>query len=857
MDLDVESKNIEYDKSFKKKKTDRIIYQKSNEDISITKKNEIFKKNFLEFLAKMHNLLRGCAVTGEQALDDILYCLLLCYLENKITNQGEFDLENINHKCYEDIVPKKIKSYIKYLKVGYLLLNTEELRVKDSTNSIEKCAKLFSKHPKTKLLFSDKDFINCQDVGIFSKLLEECLKFSKEQTIFSNIDIIGIAYEYMNTKYSGNNGTSREMGQYFTERPLMEICFKLIDDNDIKELGINNDSTLGDEFCATFGFPLMARKFLKEKFNLDIKDKNMYGVEYHERLSRYAYMNALFSMNDVINITRGDSFYTNVTPHLDISIHNVPFGQSMTPKIIETNYKKIYIEQENYPKFEEYLPFCTKKIDSILASQVVIYKTKKMGLLIIKDGEETSNKNNSNFRKWFCEKSIVKKIMKIPGNAFSCTNTKTVCIYFIKKNNKITENIQFLELNEQSDKINEICNVTLNDLKENNYSWDHNSYILDESMENILSKSKCNWSKISEICEINLGERITKKNDHEKNGIYYVIGGGEENDNFKTNKFNRNNSTCKISRFAASIHNCVMLLDKKYWLNDSGFTINSKNQILENKYIAYYLYYYLNNNKSNFKKLYRGSGQQNIDIDVFNDILLPIPNKDIQYKIIDVLDNLSIQKNILFDRKKGINLQIKYYFENQIKNNDVEVKQLSELIKINIGSTPSTKNNQYWDNGENIWISVSDLDNNTIPIVDSKKKITNMAIKECKPKLVKKGTILMSFKLTIGKLGIAGCDLYTNEAILHVNTDNEELNRYLYYHLFSVPISHNASGCMGNGSLNKEKLKVLKIYIQKDLDKQKNIVNYLDKLESEKNSIDNKITDIDYLMKDILKNSYN
>ena len=48
------------------------------------------------------------------------------------------------------------------------------------------------------------------------------------------------------------------------------------------------------------------------------------------------------------------------------------------------------------------------------------------------------------------------------------------------------------------------------------------------------------------------------------------------------------------------------------------------------------------------------------------------------------------------------------------------------------------------------------------------KNITNEAINKCKPTLVKKGTILMSFKLSIGKLGIAGCDLYTNEAILHI-----------------------------------------------------------------------------------------
>ena len=52
-----------------------------------------------------------------------------------------------------------------------------------------------------------------------------------------------------------------------------------------------------------------------------------------------------------------------------------------------------------------------KKIDAIIASQVVLHKTKKMGLLIIKDGEETSGVNNWKYRKWFGENCIIKKIL--------------------------------------------------------------------------------------------------------------------------------------------------------------------------------------------------------------------------------------------------------------------------------------------------------------------------------------------------------------------------------------------------------------------------------------------------------------
>ena len=192
--------------------------------------------------------------------------------------------------------------------------------------------------------------------------------FSQNENIFKQIDLCGISYEYMTTVHGGNSGTSKEMGQYFTERPLMSMCFQLIDKEDIIDLKINNNSTIGDEFCATFGFPIMLKSFLKDNYDIDIQDKNMYGVEFHKRLSKFAYMNAMFSMDNLKNIKRGDSFITNVTPHLDFSVHNVPFGKSMSPKIIKEKYKAFLAENpdKGYPTLKEYLPYCNKCQNGLL-----------------------------------------------------------------------------------------------------------------------------------------------------------------------------------------------------------------------------------------------------------------------------------------------------------------------------------------------------------------------------------------------------------------------------------------------------------------------------------------------------------
>ena len=112
-------------------------------------------------------------------------------------------------------------------------------------------------------------------------------------------------------------------------------------------------------------------------------------------------------------------------------------------------------------------------------------------------------------------------------------------------------------------------------------------------MKELMEKSKCEFKMLKDVGDIQNGERVTKKKEHNENNEYYVYGGGEKTDTFKINRYNRERS-CKISRFGASSKNCVSIIDEKYFLNDSGFTILSKdNVILINDYLWYYLYYNL------------------------------------------------------------------------------------------------------------------------------------------------------------------------------------------------------------------------------------------------------------------------
>jgi len=153
---------------------------------------------------------------------------------------------------------------------------------------------------------------------------------------------------------------------------------------------------------------------------------------------------------------------------------------------------------------------------------------------------------------------------------------------------------------------------------------------------------------LGEVCEINYGTRITKKNNIE--GDYDVYGGGDKT--FKTNNYNREGFNIIIGRFAIS-KKCVRLLNKKLYLNDSGLSIKPLNNCnLFHKYIGYYLY----NNQFKIYELARGTAQQNLDINEFNNLKIKIPSLEKQKEIVEYLDNnteiiKNLEKEIEYNKK--------------------------------------------------------------------------------------------------------------------------------------------------------------------------------------------------------------
>lgn len=156
---------------------------------------------------------------------------------------------------------------------------------------------------------------------------------------------------------------------------------------------------------------------------------------------------------------------------------------------------------------------------------------------------------------------------------------------------------------------------------------------------------------------------------------------------------------------------------------------------------------------------------------------------------------------------------------------------ITEVCDILVGRTPSRYNPVYWGTGFP-WLSIADM-NQGESLSSTKETITTEAVKECNCKIVPKGTVLFSFKLSIGKVGITAVDMFTNEAIAaFLIKDKSRLDtKFLFYTLKSTDYSIGSNKAVMGKTLNKEQLKKFTIPLP-SIEEQHRIVKILDLAQS-------------------------
>ena len=258
-----------------------------------------------------------------------------------------------------------------------------------------------------------------------------------------------------------------------------------------------------------------------------------------------------------------------------------------------------------------------------------------------------------------------------------------------------------------------------------------------------------------------------------------------------------NYDTVKLSKYLVSKGDYVLAMtgatigklgritnDIEAYINQRVLTFRPIESIVDKDY----LYYQLCSEKFNkyiLNHIDSETAQPNISAGSVGGFEISLPSLEEQRWIAGILG--AIDDKIENNRRINTNLELqaqalyKQWFVDNRKD-DWEVGKVSDYYDITIGKTPPRKEKQWFSNNpkDSVWVSISDMGSCGAYISDSSEYLTTKAVDKFNIKVVPNNTVLLSFKLTVGRVAISDGAMTTNEAIAHFNTLNDYLTEYTY-----------------------------------------------------------------------------
>jgi hypothetical protein len=578
---------------------------------------------------KIRGILRKEGVTG---MDSINHCIIFVIARMLDKN-----------KCKKFGIDEKNSYYNIMHDEDGDLIGAQELYGRIYTKNDNTCLVI---QIATKLKFSNIKFKleSPQHVEQIMKELEK-LNMTKLEIKY---DIIGTIYEYH--LKSGTSNAMRDLGQYYTNRLVIEFMIKLCD---IKMNKKGEIDTIIDPTMGTGGFLTMAVKYLNDKYKNKIdwtKNKNrVYGFDIDENVKNMALLNMLLECGEMCEETfiKNDTLYNDfklkngdILEKVDVILANEPMGI------------KNIIHASCCERIKELKIRGTKAEPLFL--QLFMESLNEGGrcAVIVPDGVLFNDSNlHNDTRKYLVENCNLKKVIGLNDDFFLNTGVKTSILFFVK-DGKTTE-VEFSELKLNKNEVveNSIIKVDYKKIVDTGYSLFVNKY----NAKEIVKIEGVKYEKLGDVCEFKNGKQLSK--DKFLDGKYPVIGGGCQPAGYH-NEYNRNENVILCSSSGAnagyiSKYNC------KIWASDC-FSIEPNNKMLNNSY----LYYYLKFIQNKIYKLQTGSGQPHVYSKDISTINIKIPSLEKQKEIIEYLDYNSdiiknLEKEIEFNKNKSYECIIK------------------------------------------------------------------------------------------------------------------------------------------------------------------------------------------------------
>src|SRR5690625_545900 len=222
----------------------------------------------------------------------------------------------------------------------------------------------------------------------------------------------------------------------------------------------------------------------------------------------------------------------------------------------------------------------------------------------------------------------------------------------------------------------------------------------------------------------------------------------------------------------------VAMLGKQMAFNQSCYGVRAnKNSTNE------YVYYLLKDRISNFLQFSHGGVFDTITRDTFKEIDILLPPLPEQRAIASVLSSLDDKIDLLHRQNQTLEQMAETLFRQwfiEEADEGWEEGRLNDVLTVKGGTTPSTKNPDYWD-GDIYWTSPRDITTlNSIYLFDTERKITEAGLKKISSGLLPKGTLLMSSRAPVGVLAFSEVPIAINQGYIAILDDRGISTEFVY-----------------------------------------------------------------------------
>ncbi|EAJ5142067.1 restriction endonuclease, partial [Campylobacter jejuni] len=658
----------------------------------------------------------------------------------------------------------------------------------------------------------------------------------------------------------------QDEGQFFTP---IQICEFIMYSLPLQEMLSKSSKALRviDYACGAGHFLNTYANELKRYLTKDeLKEhyKNIYGIEKEYRLSKVSKVSSAMYGQNEINI-----LYADALASFELANTNNLEGEKAKPQI-ESNSFDLLIANPPYSVkgFLETLSDKSKNTYKLFNDDINIETNNSIECFFCERANQILNDNAKaaiilpgsilnkdsiykNTREILFQNFDFIAIVELGNQTFGATGTNTIILFLRKKetfkqeNHLISQDYSLIKERIETENLKD---------NENFYQNYLSAYCDFRKFDKELYSNFLNGNLDSKLAELEAFKDY--RNAFRQTSDYKKL---KESKIYKESKDKQDLEDKAFLAYAQAIEK-DKLLYFSLSLNQEVLIIKSPSDIKEQKK---FLGYEWSNRKGDegLKELHepylsplfeRGNPQNETKLNTliyksFLNTLDVIPQELQTYatkaRLVDMIDFEKVEFN------KAISLNPKTQRE--------EIKSQYPLVKLKIcgdffmGGTPSRKNINYW-NGDIKWLTISDYSNRQV-IMDTKEKITREGFKNSNAKMIQKGAVVVSIYATIGRVGILGEDMTTNQAIVAIIPNEEFINKYLMYAIdyFKFQL-YNEVITTSQQNINLGILQNM-VIPKPPLEIQKQIVAECEKIEEQYNTLSLSIKEYQNLIKAMLQ----